>query len=62
MQLSYKISANIVEESNFVTIFQASQGTCLVYFTDLLAHHVHQGQCFFFLAIFAIFVLQPKWL
>ncbi len=37
----------------FGTVFQASQGTCLVSFTRCLEakskfHHVHQGQCFFF--------------
>jgi hypothetical protein len=68
-ELGYEIFPNMVEESSFATVFQASQGTCLVGFTYILAWKPNQnfimcirGSVFFFLlAIFAIFVLQPKW-
>jgi hypothetical protein len=68
-ELGYEISANIIKESSFATVFQASQGTCLVGFTYILAWKPNQnfimcvrGNDFFCLAIFAIVVLQPKWL
>jgi hypothetical protein len=66
-ELGYEIFANMVEESSFATVFQASQGTCLVGFTYILAWKPNQnfimcirGSVFFFFWQFLQFLCYSQ--
>ncbi len=66
-ELGYEIFPNMVEESSFATVFQASQGTCLVGFTYILAWKPNQnfimcirGSVFFFFWQFLQFLCYSQ--